>query len=203
MLIIGLTGGIASGKSLVARVFKDLGASLIDADRIVHELLEPGQQAWQEVRDYFGDNILLNSKCIDRRKLGEIVFSDAAKREWLNQCLHPRVFEVYTAQVKNMRARQPKAIIVFDAALLVETGYYRQMDRLVVVNAGEDQQIERLISRDKFTREQAESRIKSQMPLSAKLAHADYVVDNTGTREYAESQARDIFIKLKREAESA
>jgi dephospho-CoA kinase len=201
MLIVGLTGGIASGKSLVARVFKDLGAYLIDADRVVHELLEPGQQAWQEVLDYFGNSILLQSKCIDRRKLGEIVFNDTAKREWLNHCLHPRVFEVYLAQVKNVRARQPQAIIVLDAALLIETGYYRKMDRLVVVNAGAEQQIERLASRDKFTREQAWSRIQSQMPLSDKIACADYVVDNTGTREDAERQARDIFNKLKLEAE--
>ncbi len=135
MLIIGLTGGIASGKSLVARVFKDLGAHIIDADRIVHDLLEPGQQAWQEVLDYFGKDILLQSKCIDRRKLGEIVFNDDVKREWLNQCLHPRVFDVYTAQVKNLCSRQPQAIIVFDAALLIETGYYRKMDRTVVVYA--------------------------------------------------------------------
>ncbi len=201
MLIIGLTGGIASGKSLVARVFKDLGAYIIDADRVVHELLEPGQQAWQEVLDYFGNGILLQSKCIDRRKLGEIVFNDATKREWLNHCLHPRVFEVYLAQVKNVRARQPQAIIVLDAALLIETGYYRKMDKLVVVNAGVEQQIERLVSRDKFSREQAISRIQSQMPLSEKLACADYIVNNTETREDAELQARDIFNKLKREAE--
>lgn len=203
MLIVGLTGGIASGKSLVAHVFKDLGAYLIDADRVVHELLEPGQQAWQEVLDYFGNGILLQSKCIDRRKLGELVFNDAGKREWLNQCLHPRVFEVYTAQVKNVRARQPQAIIVFDAALLIETGYYRKMDKLVVVNAGVEQQIERLASRDKFTREQAMSRIQSQMPLSDKITYADYVVDNTGTREDTENQARDVFNKLKGEAERA
>jgi len=203
MLIMGLTGGIASGKSLVARVFKDLGAYLIDADRVVHELLEPGQQAWREVAGYFGGAVLLQNSCIDRRKLGEIVFQDAAKREWLNHCLHPRVFEVYTAQVKNIRSRQPRAVIVLDAALLIETGYYRKMDKLVVVNATLEQQIERLTLRDKFTREQAQSRIQSQMPLNEKLAFADYIADNTGTREETERQARDIFTKLTQEAERA
>jgi dephospho-CoA kinase len=97
MLIVGLTGGIASGKSLVAKVFQDLGAHVIDADKIVHELLEPGQQAWEEVVEHFGPEIVFPDKTVNRRKLGEIVFNDAEKRAWLNQCLHPKVFAVYTA----------------------------------------------------------------------------------------------------------
>lgn len=201
MLIVGLTGGIASGKSLVARVFKDLGAQVIDADRIAHELLEPDQQARQEVLDYFGKEILLPNNGIDRRKLGEIVFKDAVKREWLNQCLHPRVFDAYTSRVKHLRSRQPDAIVVLDAALLIETGYHRKMDKLVVVYADPEQQRERLICRDKFTKAQARSRIRSQMSLSEKRGHADYVINNTGTREDTERQAREVFQKLKKEAE--
>src|SRR5512135_1595909 len=133
MLIVGLTGGIASGKSLVAKVFQDLGAHIIDADKIVHELLEPGQQAWEEVVKYFGPEIVFPDKTIDRRKLGAIVFNDAEKRAWLNQCLHPKVFAVYTARVKHLCARALDAIIVLDAALLIETGYHKKMDRIVVV----------------------------------------------------------------------
>jgi dephospho-CoA kinase len=201
MYIIGLTGGIASGKSLVAHVLRDLGAHIIDADRIVHELLEPGQQAWQEVIDYFGKEVLLQSNRIDRRKLGDIVFNNAEKREWLNHCLHPRVFDVYTAQVKNLRDRRPHTIIVFDAALLIETGYHRKMDKVVVVYSEREQQIERLISRDKLTHDQATSRIQSQMPLAEKRSVADYVIDNTGTRENTERQTRDIFKSLIQEAE--
>lgn len=201
MLIVGLTGGIASGKGLVARVFKELGAHVIDADRIAHELLEPDQDAWQEALDYFGKDILLRDNSIDRRKVGEIVFNDAGKRAWLNQCLHPKVFDAYTSRVNHLRSRQPEAIVVFDAALLIETGYHRKMDRIVVVYAGLEQQIERLTARDKFTREQALARIASQMPLAEKRGHADYVIDNTGTREATERQARDIFKKLKQEAE--
>jgi dephospho-CoA kinase len=201
MLIVGLTGGIASGKSIVAKVFQDLGAHVIDADKIVHDLLEPGQQAWEEVIEYFGPGILFPDKTIDRRKLGEIVFNNAEKRTWLNQCLHPRVFAAYTACVKHLCTRAPDAIIVFDAALLIETGYHKKMDRIVVVYANEEQQMERLTSRDRFSREQALARIRSQMPLSEKRKHADYVIENTGTREETEQQAREVFHKLKQEAE--
>lgn len=201
MLIVGLTGGIASGKSLVAKVFQDLGAHIIDADKIVHELLEPGQQAWEEVVKYFGPEIVFPDKTIDRRKLGAIVFNDAEKRAWLNQCLHPKVFAVYTARVKHLCARELDAIIVLDAALLIETGYHKKMDRIVVVYADQEQQMERLTSRDRFSREQALVRIRSQMPLSEKRKQADYVIENTGTREETEQQAREIFQKLKQEAE--
>jgi dephospho-CoA kinase len=201
MLIVGLTGGIASGKSLVARIFKDAGARIIDADRIVRELLEPGLPAWKEVSDHFGNAVLMPDTCIDRRKLGEIVFSDPEKRVWLNQCLHPRVFEVYTVQVKRLSERAPDAIIVFDAALLIETGFHKKMDKTVVVYAHPDQQLARLMKRDGFSREQALARIESQMPLRDKRGYGDYVIENTGTREEAELQARAVFQRLKEEAE--
>jgi dephospho-CoA kinase len=202
MLIVGLTGGIASGKSLIAGIFKDLGAHIIDADRIVRELLEPGQDAWKEVSGYFGDDIMMPDRGIDRRKLGQIVFSDPAKREWLNQCLHPRVFEAYAAQVKRLCARTPDAIVVFDAALLMETGFHKKMDKTVLVYAHSDQQLSRLMERDRFTREQALARIQSQMPISEKRRYADYVIENTGTREEAERRAREVFARLKEETES-
>ncbi len=201
MLVVGLTGGIASGKSLVAHLLRDLGAHLIDADRIVHELLEPNQQAWREVIDHFGKDILLPDGCIDRRKLGEIIFNDAQQRAWLNNCLHPKVFDAYLAQVRGMRNRPPDTIIVFDAALLIETGYHRKMDRIIVVYADPEQQIERLTTRDKFTNEQALARIRSQMPLSEKRAFADYVIDNSLSREHTKRQTREVFMKLKQEAE--
>jgi dephospho-CoA kinase len=201
MFIIGLTGGIASGKSLVARVFQDLGAHVIDADRIAHELLEPDEQAWCEVVNYFGKEILHPDKRIDRGKLGKIVFNDAEKRAWLNKCLHPRVFEAYTAQVRNIECRQPDAIIVLEAALLIETGYHRMMDKLVVVTAKREQQIERLISRNNLSSAQARIRIQSQLPLGKKKGYADYIVDNSGAREETKRKARELFRKLKQDAE--
>jgi dephospho-CoA kinase len=201
MLLVGLTGGIASGKSLVGKVLRDLGANLIDADQIVHCLMEQDQQAWQEVVEHFGQGILLSNKEIDRRKLGEIVFNDEEQRAWLNKCLHPKVFEAFLASVRNMKNRPPGTVIVLDAALLIETGYDKKMDRTVVVYAEPEQQLERLMRRNSFTQEQAIARIRSQMPLGEKRRHADYVIDNTGSREYTEQQVRDVFAKLKQEAE--
>jgi dephospho-CoA kinase len=201
MLLVGLTGGIASGKSLVAHVFSDLGAHIIDADLIVHDLLEPNQQTWCDIIHYFGRDILLSDQRIDRRKLGEIVFKNADKRAWLNSCLHPRVFEAFSTHVKHVRELQPDAIIVFDAALLIETGYYRKMDRTVVVYTEQEQQVERLSCRNGFSQEQAFDRIQSQMPLAEKLKYADYVVRNTGTKKRAENRAAAVFKKLKQQAE--
>jgi dephospho-CoA kinase len=198
MILVGLTGGIASGKSLVAKVLKDLGAHIIDADKIVHELLEPGQQAWEEVLACFGSGIKLPNGTIDRRKLGEIVFSDPEKRAWLNGCLHPKVFKIYTEQVRHLCARQPDAIAVFDAALLIETGYHQKMDKVILVYADEDQQVKRLMERECFSHDQAMARIRSQMPLGEKRPHADYVIENTGTREDTERQTREVFELLKK-----
>ncbi len=203
MLKVGLTGGIASGKSLVAKIFKDLGAHIIDADRIVHDLLEPDQQPYKEVLDFFGTGVMRQDKTIDRRKLGDIVFNDPEKRAWLNSCLHPKVFSAYSAQVRLLCDRQPDCIVVLDAALLIETGYHQRLDRVIVVYAELEQQVERLTARDNFTREQALARIASQMPLAEKRGHADFVIDNTGTRENAEQQARTLFEKLKQEAARA
>lgn len=201
MLIVGLTGGIASGKSLVAKVFKDLGAHVIDADRIVHELLMPNQQAWEEVLAYFGKEIQLPDGAIDRRILGGIVFNDPAKRTWLNNCLHPKVFAMYSAQVKNFTARDPGYMIVLDAALLFETAYNQKMDKTIVVYAHQEQQIERLSARDNFDRDQALARIHSQMSLAEKRGLADYVIDNTGSRQDAEQQAHALFSRLKQDLE--
>ncbi len=201
MLIVGLTGGIASGKSLVAGIFKGLGAHIIDADRIVRELLEPGQEAWKEVSEYFGNDIMMPDKCIDRKKLGQIVFSDPEKRAWLNRCLHPRVFEAYAARVRRLCARTQDAVVVFDAALLMETGFHKKMDKTVLVYAHSDQQLARLMERDRFTPEQALARIQSQMPLGEKRRYADYVIENTGTREETERRAREVFARLKEETE--
>ncbi len=198
MIIVGLTGGIASGKSLVAKVLKDLGAHLIDADKIVHDLLQPGQQAREEVLAFFGRGIELPGGAIDRRKLGEIVFSDPGKRAWLNRCLHPKVFEIYTEQVRHLCARQPDAVVVFDAALLIETGYHKKMDKVIVVYAEEEQQLKRLMARDLLSHDQAMDRIRSQMPLGEKRAHADYVIENTGDRAETERRTREIFELLKK-----
>ncbi|MDA8099344.1 MAG: dephospho-CoA kinase [Nitrospiraceae bacterium] len=200
MLLVGLTGGIASGKSLVTRVFRDLGAHIVDADKIVHELLAVGQGAYREVAARFGATVLAPDGSLDRRKIGDIVFNDPDQRAWLNACIHPRVFEAYQHQVRHIRDRDPNAVVVLDAALLIETGYHTKMDRVVVVSADEEQQLDRLMARDRFTRDQALARIRSQMPLSGKRAVANFVIDNRGTREATEHQAREVFERLRIEA---
>ena len=200
MLIVGLTGGIASGKSLVTRVLRDLGAHIIDADKIVHDLLSPGEDACNKVIAHFGVSIQLPDGSIDRRKLGDIIFNHPDERAWLNQCIHPRVFQAYQTQVHHLRERQPDAIVIMDAALLIETGYHKKMDKLIVVYAGQKDQVKRLMERDRFSLEQALARISSQMPLDEKRTYADYVIDNTGTREASEQQTREVFEKLKQEA---
>ncbi len=200
MLIVGLTGGIASGKSLVTRVLRDLGAHVIDADKIVHGLLGAGQEACSEVVHHFGVDIQLPDGSIDRRKLGDIIFNHPEERAWLNLCIHPRVFEAYNHQVRLLSERQPDAIVVMDAALLIETGYHKHMDRLIVVYANRQDQVKRLMERDRFALEQAMARISSQMPLDEKRKYADYVIENIGTREATEQQTREIFEKLRQEA---
>jgi dephospho-CoA kinase len=202
MLLIGLTGGIASGKSLVTRAFRDLGAHIIDADRIVHGLLSAGQAVCREVAEHFGRDVQLDDGSIDRRKLGEIVFRDAEERAWLNACVHPRVFEIFSSQVRRICQHDPSALVVFDAALLIETGYHRKMDAVIVVYAAEEQQSLRLQARDRLTPEQAVARIRTQLPLEEKKRHADHVIDNTGTRERTEQQVRELFAVLQRRAKN-
>jgi dephospho-CoA kinase len=200
MLIVGLTGGIASGKSLVTRVLRELGTHVIDADKIVHDLLSPGGEACNEVIGHFGANIRQPDGSVDRRKLGDIIFNHPDERAWLNSCIHPRVFEAYKHQVRHISERQPDAIVVMDAALLIETGYHKHMDKLIVVYANQKDQVKRLMERDRFTLEQTMARIKSQMPLDEKRTYADFVIDNTGTREASEQQTREVFEKLRQEA---
>lgn len=200
MLIVGLTGGIASGKSLVTRVLRDLGTHVIDADKIVHDLLSNNEDACKEVIGHFGASIRMSDGSIDRRKLGDIIFSHPEERAWLNNCIHPRVFQIYKQKVRYLGERHPDSIVVMDAALLIETGYHKYMDKLIVVYANQKDQVKRLIERDRFTLEQAMARITSQMPLAEKRTYADYVIDNTGTRESSEQQAREIFEKLRQEA---
>lgn len=200
MLLVGLTGGIASGKSLVTRIFRDLGAHVIDADKIVHELLAPGEDANREIAEHFGAAVRLPDGAIDRRKLGDIVFSDHGQRTWLNACIHPRVYQAFHTQAHHIRQRDPSAIVVLDAALLIETGYHTKMDKVVVVYARRDDQLCRLMERDRFTREQALARIDSQMPLEEKRLLADFEIDNRGTREETEKQVREVFERLRKEA---
>jgi dephospho-CoA kinase len=193
---VGLTGGIASGKSTVSHIFRSLGAQVIDADILARQVVEPGKPAWQEIVHSFGKDILLPDGQIDRKKLGAIVFQDPVKREVLNQIVHPRVFEEKNRIYQDLRRKYPEALIIVDAALLIEAGSYKRLSKLIVVYVDEQTQLRRLMLRDGISAEEAWLRIRSQMPLSEKVKYADYVIDNRGSLEETRRQVEEVYKKL-------
>lgn len=196
MLKVGLTGGIASGKSTVASLLRDQDCMVLQMDPLGHELLEPGQSAYDEVVREFGDSILGPGDAIDRSKLGAIVFADAAKRARLNQILHPRILDVVLKWFAALDRPGGPEIAVVEAALIVESGFHKQLDNLIVCFATPAQQMERLIARG-LTREQAQFRISSQMPAEEKRRLADEVIDCSGSMEETERQVKNLVEHLK------
>ena len=196
MLRVGLTGGIASGKSTVAARMAELGLTVLNADALAHRLIEPGQPAYDDVVREFGREILRADGAVDRKKLGDIVFRDAARRERLNQIVHPRIIEAREAQLKEMESQNPRELAIVEAALLIEAGYYKKLDRLVVCSCRPEQQIERLRARG-LTEAEARQRIAAQLPLAEKLRLADDVVDCSGTLEQTERQTDALVARLR------
>jgi dephospho-CoA kinase len=201
MLRVGLTGGIASGKSTVASMLRNLDCMVLEMDPLGHELLEPGQAAYDEAIREFGPSILGPGDAIDRSKLGTIVFADAAKRARLNQILHPRILDVVRKWFAALDRPGGPEFAVVEAALIVETGFHKQLDNLIVCWCKPEQQLERLMERG-LTREQAQLRISSQMPAVEKRALADEVVDCSGTVEETERQVQNLVARLKQLAVS-
>jgi dephospho-CoA kinase len=197
MLKVGLTGGIATGKSYVLSVFGELGCNILDADLTAREVVEPGQPAFQEIVAHFGREILGLDGTLDRTKLGAIVFNDAGKREKLNSIVHPKVYEAQAHWLAEVESRNPDAIAIIDAALLIETGSYRRFDKLIVVHCEPEIQIERLMARNHLSRTEALARIASQMPSAEKLRYADYSIDTTLGFEDTRRQVEAIFKQLK------
>jgi dephospho-CoA kinase len=196
MLKVGLTGGIASGKSTVACLLRDQDCMVLEMDPLGHELLEPGQSAYDEVVREFGDSILGPGDAIDRSKLGAIVFADAAKRSRLNQILHPRILDVVLKWFAALDRPGGPEFAVVEAALIVESGFHKQLDNLIVCWATPQQQMERLIARG-LNREQAQLRISSQMPAEEKRGLADEVIDCSGSLEETERQVKNLVARLK------
>ncbi len=195
-MTVGLTGGIASGKSLVADELERLGARIVDADLVSREVVRPGTPAHAGIVEAFGPEVLLEDGGIDRKKLGSIVFSDPRKLEILNSITHPRIRERIRELVSEARRADPSALIVIDAALLIEGGLFREMSKVIVVYADEKTQTERLARRDRITPEEAQKRIRSQMPLKEKLKYADYVIDNNGEPESTLERVREVYGEL-------
>lgn len=199
MLIVGLTGGYASGKSTVAGMFVELGANLIDADGLAREVVEPGKPAWVQIVAHFGEEILLENKEINRKALADIIFSNEKERDVLNSIVHPRVFEEEQKAIDGISERKPDAIVILSVPLLIESGHFNYCDRIVVVNVDEETHINRLMERDEFSREEAIMRISAQMPLSEKIKYADYIIDNSGSIETTEKQVKEVLKSLKKQ----
>ncbi len=200
MLIVGLTGGVASGKTAVSQVLKEEGAYIIDADQIARELVQPHTPAWNELIRAFGKEILQEDGSIHRKKLADKVFADPEQRKLLNEILHPRITEEMNRKTKEIGQKDPDAIVVIDAPLLIERGYHRKMDKLIVVTSTEMQQIERLKERDGINPDEALKIFASQMTLEEKVKLADFVIRNVGSLEETRKRAKEVFKELKKVA---
>jgi dephospho-CoA kinase len=196
MLRIGLTGGLASGKSFVGRALADLGCLLIKADELGHRVLEPGGEAYDSVVREFGPGIVRADGTIDRPKLAALVFHDSERLAALNALVHPPVWAREGRLLDEFAAAHPHGIAVVEAAILVETGSYRNYAKLIVAVCSEEQQIERAISRDGMTREQVLDRLSRQMPLAEKIKYADYVIDTSGAKENTLAQTGAVHQAL-------
>lgn len=194
---LGLTGGIASGKSTADEFFKKKKIPIIDSDLIAHKIMEIGQNGYKAVVDYFGTDILNDDQTINRRKLGGIVFNDKAKLKKLNELTHPLVHQEIKKQMARYRANQEK-LVVIDVPLLFESGFESLCNGVLVISITPELQIERLMKRNAFTKKEAIARINNQMPLSEKEKRATYVVANTGTIDDLEKKLSDLLQEIGR-----
>lgn len=196
MLRVGLTGGIASGKSAVARIFRKLGAHVIDADHIARDLVGPGSLALDLVVRAFGRNVLHDDGTLNRVALGAVVFADAGRRRVLEGILHPLILEETDRRLAKLQRTDPRGVAVVEAALIFEIGQEASFDAVVVVWAEERQQLERLMRRDHLSAEEAERRLAAQMPLAEKRRRARFVVDNSGDAASCRADAERVYHEL-------
>ena len=201
MKVIGLTGGIASGKSLVADMLRELGAAVIDADHVAREIVRPGTPAYQEIVEAFGLTILRPDGTLDRQRLGDIVFRDPAARQRLNVITHRHIREQIQEEIKRLRASSASdGIGIIDIPLLLDTAPRDayDLDGIIVVFVPPETQVARLVARDGLTREQALQRLQAQRPLAEKVAEADWVIDNPGSIEQTRRQVEALWAALRR-----
>jgi dephospho-CoA kinase len=198
VLLVGLTGGIATGKSTVTGMLRELGAAVLDADAVVYDLLEPGGDAVEAIVETFGPRFRGQGGGIDRAALAELVFDDEGQRERLERIVHPLVQEESGRRLEAMAASGAK-ILLYDAALLVETGRHREFDRLVVVVTRPEIQLARLMERDRLDPDAAAARVRSQLPLEQKVAVADYVIDNSGPWHATRRRVAEVHRRLEQD----
>jgi len=193
---VGLTGGIATGKSTVSAMLEALGGVVVDADQLAREVVEPGRPAYREIVEAFGPRVLQLDRSIDRKALGAIVFTDVAARRRLEAITHPRIREGLAARLAELEASGFEGIVIFDAPVMIESGNHRTVDRLVVVVADEAAQLERQRRRDGTSDEDAIRRVRSQMPLAEKAKLADHVIDNSGDLTATQARVAEVHRAL-------
>jgi dephospho-CoA kinase len=198
MLKVGLTGGLACGKSFVGQALAGLGCHLIEADQLGHEVLLPGGEAYADVVREFGPDILDAGGNIDRRLLAAKVFGKPERLEALNRLVHPHVFRRERDLIEHYASVDPRGIVVVEAAILIETGNYKTFDRLILVECDKEQQIERAMKRDHAGREEVLARLSGQMPLDEKRKFAHYVIDTSGGKEQTLGRVREVYDALRK-----
>jgi dephospho-CoA kinase len=200
MILVGLTGGVATGKSTVAKMFKQCGAVVIDADQLARDAVKPDKPAWRHIIKMFGKDVLNPDRTINRHALGAIVFRRAAKRRTLERIIHPRVASEQARLTRLAARKNPRAVIIYDVPLLFEAGIDKRVDHTIVVTANLETQISRLKKRNGCTRAEAIQRIKSQIPLSKKAHRANFVLDGTSTRFSLKKQVCNLYRVLRQQA---
>ncbi|KIM86423.1 hypothetical protein PILCRDRAFT_4918 [Piloderma croceum F 1598] len=198
MLVIGLTGGVATGKSTVSSLLKAKKVPIVDADILARQVVEPGTPALAKIINYFGPSILLPDGSLDRKQLGSIIFNDETKRKKLNSIVHPAVSYAILWSILLHWIKGNKMCIV-DVPLLIEGGLWRLMGKVVLVYCPPDAQLQRLMKRDNSSREDASSRISSQLPITEKVEYADHIIDNSGSHEDLERQVNSFLVKVDKE----
>ena len=196
-ILIGLTGNIGSGKSLAASYFKELGTYIIDADLISRQLVVPHQPAWEEIVDKFGNEYLNPDKTLNRSKLAVEVFQSDKKRHSLEVILHHRVIAEEKYIYLDHQKIDPEAVVIIDSALLIESQNYKNVAKVIIVQSTQELQIQRVMNRDGESRASVKNRLKSQMSLEEKLNYADYVLDNTSSRDLLKSQVHRLHTEFK------
>lgn len=195
MLRVGLTGGLATGKTFVGRELAKLGCYLIQADALGHQVLEPDGAAAAPVVQHFGQGILTGGR-IDRKKLADVVFHDTQQLEILNKIVHPLVFQLEEERAGEIAAADPRAIVVIEAAILIETGAFRRCEKVILTVCKPEQQIERAMARG-LSEKDARSRLERQMPIEEKRRFADYIIDTSGVPESTVEQTRVVYTSLR------
>ena len=200
MVLVGLTGGLGAGKTTIAGLFQDCGAQVIDADQLARDVVKPGKPAWKEIKRQFGNGVFHSDQTLNRQALAQVVFHKPSKLKVLQNILHPRVAREQATRTKVIGKTFPQAVIIYDAALLIEAGAHRRMDHVIVVKADRSTQISRVCHRDGLTKTEALRRIRQQMPLRQKLQYADTVLDGTWTRPRLRLVVKSLYRTYQKEA---